>query len=81
MTAPKSKRGKTPQLLVVSTSDILQLNGTSFLPDPLLDEVVKVGLYNSCKNAAIFVLLAQAAVGTDEDHYIKTENAVPIDCT
>lgn len=66
---------------MASTSDILQLNGMSSLPDPSLDKVVEACPYNSCKNAATLILLAQAAAGTDEDHYVKTENAVPIDAT
>lgn len=81
MTAPKSKRGKAPQSSVASTSDTLQLNGTSSLPDPPLDEVVEACPYNSCENAATLISLAQAAAGTDEDHHVKTENAVPIDAT
>lgn len=81
MTALKSKRGKTSQFLVASTSDNLQLNGTSSLPDRPLDKFIKACLYNSCKNAATLISLAQAAAETNEDQYVKTENAVPINTT
>lgn len=81
MTALKSKYGKAPQSSVASTLDTLRLNGTSSLPDPPLDKVVEACLYNSCKNATTLILLAKAVAGTDEDHHVKTENAVPIDAT
>lgn len=75
------KRDKATQFLVASTLNTLQLNSTLSLPDLLLDEVVEVCLYNSCKNTATLILLAKAAVKTDEDHYVKTKNAVLIDTT
>lgn len=81
MTAPKSKHGKAPQSLVAFISNIFQLNGTSFLLDLPLNKVVKACLYNYCKNAATLILLAKPATRTDDDYYVKTENAVFINAT
>lgn len=77
MTALKSKRGKASQFLMASTSDTLQVNSLSCLLEPLLNEIVEVCLYNFCKNAAILILLAQAAAEIDENHHVKTKNAIP----
>ena len=75
----KSKCNKAPESLVAFTDDIPQLNGTSFLLDSALEEVLKAYLYTPSKNAAGLILLAQATAKTDEKHYIQTENAVIID--
>lgn len=81
MITPKSKCGKAPQSLMTSPSDTLQLNGTLSLLDLPLDKVVKTYPYNSCKNVATLILLAQVAAGTDDNHHVKTKNAVSIDVT
>lgn len=67
--------------MVTFTLDTLQLNGTSSLLDPLLDKIIKACPYNSCKNSATLILLAQTAVKMDENYYVKTKNTIPIDAT
>lgn len=79
MTAPKLKRGKAPNSLLASTLDTLQLNSMSFLLELPLDKIVKICLYNFCKNPATLILLAPAAVRTHKDYQLKTRNTVPID--
>lgn len=63
------------------TSDTLQLNGTSSLVNLLLDKFTKTFLYNFCKNAITFILLAQAAAKTNEDYHVKIKNTVSINAT
>lgn len=57
------------------------MNNILSLLNPLLDKLVKVCLYNSCKNNAKLILIAQKAIKTDENYHIKTENAVSINVT
>lgn len=56
----KSKYSKISLFLIMSIlNNIFQLNGILSLPNPSLNKVFKIYLYNSYKNVTKFISLAQ----------------------